>query len=157
MSWTLDFAVQSLYLCFSLQRRPIYDIFPPAITKEEEKEEDDTDEDDEHDRDRDGDAEEEEVDDSGKFSPSSPPVSAKVAFRSFSFLVPFFAKVPFFLFLSHFLPRCLFAFFLFLSHFLDRFLPRCRGVRSSPSLRRTQARWSSRRRTSGSARNDFTR
>ena len=76
--------MQSSLLCFSLQRRPIYDIFPPAITKEEEKEEDDTDEDDEHDRDRDGDAEEEEVDDSGKFSPSSPPVSAKVAFSFFS-------------------------------------------------------------------------
>ena len=51
--------------------------------------ESDTDEDDEHDRDRDGDAEEEEVDHSGKFSPSSPPVSAKVPFLSFSFLLPF--------------------------------------------------------------------
>ena len=47
--------------------------------EEDEKEEEETDED----RDRDGDGdEEEEVDDSGKFSPSSPPVSAKVSRRA---------------------------------------------------------------------------
>ena len=47
--------------------------------EEDEKEEEETDED----RDRDGDGDvEEEVDDSGKFSPSSPPVSAKVSRRA---------------------------------------------------------------------------
>ena len=70
-----------IFFHFSLQRRPIYDIFPPVTTKEEEDEKEDEETDEDRDRDGDGD-EEEEVDDSGKFSPSSPPVSAKVSRRA---------------------------------------------------------------------------
>ena len=50
-----------------------------AAKEEEEEKEEETDDD--HDGDGDGD-EEEEADDSGKFSPSSPPVSAKVSRRA---------------------------------------------------------------------------
>ena len=71
-----------IYFHSSLQRRPIYDIFPPVTTKEEEEEKEDEETDEDRDRDGDGDEEEEEVDDSGKFSPSSPPVSAKVSRRA---------------------------------------------------------------------------
>ena len=70
-----------IFFHFSLQRRPIYDIFPPVTTKEEEDEKEDEETDEDRDRDGDGDVEE-EVDDSGKFSPSSPPVSAKVSRRA---------------------------------------------------------------------------
>ena len=72
--------MQLLQTTFSLQRRPIYDIFPAVAAKEEEEEE--KEEDEETDDDREGDGEEEEADDSGKFSPSSPPVSAKVSRRA---------------------------------------------------------------------------
>ena len=50
--------------------------------KEEEEEEKEEDQETDDDRDGDGDGEEEEADDSGKFSPSSPPVSAKVSRRA---------------------------------------------------------------------------
>ena len=50
--------------------------------KEEEEEEKEEEEETDDDRDGDGDGEEEEADDSGKFSPSSPPVSAKVSRRA---------------------------------------------------------------------------
>ena len=50
-----------------------------AAKEEEEEKEEETDDD--HDGDGDGDGEE-EADDSGKFSPSSPPVSAKVSRRA---------------------------------------------------------------------------
>merc|ERR1719285_144238 len=66
----------------SLQRRPIYDIFPAVAAKEQEEEEKEEEEETDDDRDGDGDGEEEEADDSGKFSPSSPPVSAKVSRRA---------------------------------------------------------------------------
>ena len=51
------------------------------MTAKEEEEEKEEETDDDHDGDGDGD-EEEEADDSGKFSPSSPPVSAKVSRRA---------------------------------------------------------------------------
>ena len=75
--------MQLSFSLFSLQRRPIYDIFPTVAAKEEEEEkEEDEETDDEQEGDGDGDGEEEEADDSGKFSPSSPPVSAKVSRRA---------------------------------------------------------------------------
>ena len=74
--------MQLLQTTFSLQRRPIYDIFPAVAAKEEEEEEKEEEEETDDDRDGDGDGEEEEEDDSGKFSPSSPPVSAKVSRRA---------------------------------------------------------------------------
>ena len=74
--------MQLLQTTFSLQRRPIYDIFPAVPAKEEEEEEKEEDEETDDDREGDGDGEEEEADDSGKFSPSSPPVSAKVSRRA---------------------------------------------------------------------------
>ena len=74
--------MQLLQTTFSLQRRPIYDIFPAVAAKEEEEEEKEEDEETDDDREGDGDGEEEEADDSGKFSPSSPPVSAKVSRRA---------------------------------------------------------------------------
>ena len=74
--------MQLLQTTFSLQRRPIYDIFPAVTAKEEEEEEKEEDQETDDDRDGDGDGEEEEADDSGKFSPSSPPVSAKVSRRA---------------------------------------------------------------------------
>ena len=52
------------------------------MTAKEEEEEKEEETDDDHDGDGDGDGEEEEADDSGKFSPSSPPVSAKVSRRA---------------------------------------------------------------------------
>ena len=76
--------MQLSFSLFSLQRRPIYDIFPTVAAKEEEEEEE-KEEDEETDEEQDGDGDgdgEEEADDSGKFSPSSPPVSAKVSRRA---------------------------------------------------------------------------
>ena len=52
------------------------------MTAKEEEDEKEEETDDDHDGDGDGDGEEEEADDSGKFSPSSPPVSAKVSRRA---------------------------------------------------------------------------
>ena len=52
------------------------------MTAKEEEEEKEEETDDDHDGDGDGDGEEEEADDSGMFSPSSPPVSAKVSRRA---------------------------------------------------------------------------